>query len=343
MNKITTGTISRSLIIAWAALLVFILGILTWISIAPGGRVIVSDDISTAVDLQLPDAMPVEDYVLKDEEKNEDTGGSAALSPSHNPIQLAQESTHLNNPYHLYAGQPITHTTGKIKVAFIFSNLGRNDALLDKILEKTPAGVTMAYLPNSSALKTKISTAREKGHEVLINIPMESNDYTHTDMDPHTLFTGLPPQQNIQRLHWAMAQGHEYVGLINLAGSLFLSSRKDLAPVLQEMRKHGLLFMESDECFGSQAEESSKSIQLPHIKSHFVLNESLTPAELHANLIRAEQMAQESGLIIIVAHASPLNTPILLTWIRNAQEQNYAFLPLSQAAGLSRPHQETSL
>lgn len=353
MTNKTNERISRSLIIAWAALLVFVLGILTWIAIAPMPHQEINDEVTTAVDLHLPEAMPVEQYILKDKETKEDTGGSASLS--HQPkTQLAKAPLHENTKFgtiplagpdgnsakHLYAAQPNTKTDSKVKVVFIFSDLGRNDALSEKILEATPAGVTLAYLPYSSDLKTKITTARSKGHEILLNIPMEPTDYPHTDTGPNTLLTGLPTENNMERLQWAMAQGHEYVGLMNLQGSLFLSSQHDLTPVLHEMEKRGLLFVEAEASYRSQVTEIAQKARLPHIKSHFVLSECLTPKELHTILIRAEQMAQESGTIVIVAHASPLTTPLLLTWIRKAQEQNYAFLPVSQIASAASAQQK---
>ncbi len=340
--------ISRSLIMAWAALLIFILGILTWIAIMPSSHVSLGDDIPTAVDLQLPDAMPVDKYILKDKEKTEDTGGSAAAEPR---IQLADNhlentkfgeipnlDTHGKGAAQLYAGQPVAVPEGKIKVAFVFSDLGRNDPLHDKILESTPSGVTLAYLPYGPNLKTKMSSARSKGHEVLMNLPMEPTDYPHTDPGPNTLLTGLTRDQNVERLHWVMAQGHEYIGVMNLQGSLFLSSIQDLTPILHEIDKRGLLFVESEACYRSQVLESSKNGHLPPIKSQFELSESLTPDELHTIMIRIEQMAQETGLVTVVAHTSPLNVPILLTWIKKAQEQNYVFLPISQVAALSTPH-----
>src|SRR3990167_11252794 len=161
--------ISRSLILAWAALLVFILGILTWIAIMPAPTVYVGDDIPAAVDLQLPDAMPVDKVILKDKEKTEDSGGTAAVTPLKPQTMLAEnhlEKTKFGEipiigkdgqgPVTLYAADHVEAPEGAIKVAFVFSSLGRNDALHDKILEGTPAGVTLAYLPESSNLKGKI-------------------------------------------------------------------------------------------------------------------------------------------------------------------------------------------
>ena len=169
-----------------------------------------------------------------------------------------------------------------------------------------------------------------------MNVAMEPGDYPSTDPGPNTLLTGLPPSHNVERLKWTMAQGQEYIGLMNLQGSLFMASRADLQPILNEVQQRGLVFLEAEASFRSQVEDTAQTINLPHIKSHFVLDATLTPTELHAALIRAEQMAQTSSPIVIVAHASPLTTPLLLTWITKAQEQNYVFLPLSQVLPAQR-------
>lgn len=348
--------ISRTFIFAWAILLVFVLGMLTWVAIAPKPAIVITDDSPVAVELQLPEAMPVDKVILKDKETKEDLGGAASAEQLEPDIQQASHSLYENSQfgpiphkskngkscYQEYAASPVDVKEDQIRVIFIFSELGTNDDMLNNILENIPSGINLAYLPFTQDLKTKMTLARKKGHEILINLPMEPADYPNTDTGPNTLLTGLDKSLNLDRLHWVMAQGHEYVGLLNVQGSLFLASSQDLSPITEEIAKRGLMFVEAEACFRSQAYDLSAKQKLAYTKSHFVLNETLNPAELQAVLIRAEQMAQETKQITIVAHTSPLTTPVLLTWIRKAQEQNYVFLPVTQILMAAKGNQETT-
>nr|MCH9765658.1 divergent polysaccharide deacetylase family protein [Alphaproteobacteria bacterium] len=59
-------------------------------------------------------------------------------------------------------------------------------------------------------LQERVTKAREDGHEVLLAIPLEPNDYPAKDPGPHTLLTTLPPKDNIKRVSRFQA-GHAFV------------------------------------------------------------------------------------------------------------------------------------
>lgn len=331
MTKIQSkGNISKSLLIAWAALLVSLLIILTWVSLTPLPPETPVDEESTSVDLKLPDALPLNDFLLKDKEKKDDSGGSASNQPPQHEGKHDVAKASISKLFQANSAKAVEVPDGKIRVAFVFSELGLNDEIAGKIMESTPPGVTFAFLPQGGELKKQISKAREKGHEILLNVPMESSDYPNTDTGPNTLLTGLKPEENLKRTQWALTQTDKHIGFMNFQGSLFLASEADLHPILDDAQKRGIAFIEAEATYRTKAPEICKKIGIPYLKSNFVLNESLTPEELHAALIRAEQMAKENGSITIVAHTSPLNVQILLTWIQKAQEQEYVFLPISQ-------------
>ena len=63
--------------------------------------------------------------------------------------------------------------------------------------------------------------ARQAGHEVLLQIPLEPLDYPSKDPGPHTLLTTLPPDENFKRLQWLMSRFTGYVGITNHMGAKF--------------------------------------------------------------------------------------------------------------------------
>src|SRR3546814_1479416 len=56
-----------------------------------------------------------------------------------------------------------------------------------------------------------------RGHEVLIDLPMEPTTFPNEDPGPQALLTGLTPQENLDRLDWVLGRGSAYVGV---AGSM---------------------------------------------------------------------------------------------------------------------------
>ena len=72
--------------------------------------------------------------------------------------------------------------------------------------------MTFAFAPYGGDLERLVARARDEGHEVLLQVPMEPFDYPDNDPGPQTLLTSLDAGQNIDRLHWLMSRFQGYVG-----------------------------------------------------------------------------------------------------------------------------------
>ena len=79
-------------------------------------------------------------------------------------------------------------------------------------INKLPGPITFAFAPYGGDLERVAAKARSLGHELLLQVPMEPFDYPENDPGPQTLVTSLTPEQNIERLQWAMSRFQGYVG-----------------------------------------------------------------------------------------------------------------------------------
>ncbi|MDP1340887.1 divergent polysaccharide deacetylase family protein, partial [Klebsiella variicola] len=73
-------------------------------------------------------------------------------------------------------------------------------------IETLPPEVTLSFAPYGPRLQEWIDKAREAGHEVLLELPMEPFGYPQNDPGPHTLLTGGNTAENISRLEWLMSR-----------------------------------------------------------------------------------------------------------------------------------------
>ncbi len=107
------------------------------------------------------------------------------------------------------------------RIAILVTGLGLPDgppATCSKACRRRSAWRTA---PMAGTCKTSVSRARADGHEVLLQIPLEPNNYPTVDPGPHTLLTTLPPQENMKRLQWLMSRYTGYVGVTNHMGAKF--------------------------------------------------------------------------------------------------------------------------
>ena len=104
--------------------------------------------------------------------------------------------------------------------------------------------MTLAFVPYGADVAALATRARDAGHEILLQVPMEPFDYPDNDPGPQTLLTTLTPQQNIDRLHTVMGKFQGYVGMTNTMGARFTASEDSFAPILRETAKRGLIFVD---------------------------------------------------------------------------------------------------
>lgn len=89
VKKTNNTVISKSLIFAWAILLVFVLGILVWIAIWPEENY-VDEDIAPAIDLELPEPVPMDEFIIPDEEMQIDRDSAhKPTTPDEHPSTTA--------------------------------------------------------------------------------------------------------------------------------------------------------------------------------------------------------------------------------------------------------------
>src|SRR3546814_10291624 len=92
---------------------------------------------------------------------------------------------------------------------------------------------------------------------------MEPVDYPESDPGPQALFVTLSPEENIERMRWALSRVSGYVGVLNHMGSRFTTSREAMAPVLDELKDRGLLFVDARASARSVATILASERQVP--------------------------------------------------------------------------------
>ena len=88
----------------------------------------------------------------------------------------------------------------------MIGGLGLNAKATRQAIEQLPADVTLSFVPYADGLQSWIDLARQNGHEVLLETPMEPADYPDNDPGPYTLLTGAQPKENLGKLDWLMSR-----------------------------------------------------------------------------------------------------------------------------------------
>jgi uncharacterized protein len=215
------------------------------------------------------------------------------------------------------------------RIAIVIGGLGISSSTTAEALEKLPAAVTFAFAPYGANVENLASNARAHDHEVLLQAPMEPFDYPDNDPGPQTLLTSLTPAQNIDRLQWLMNRIQGYVGIASLMGSRFTASDQALSPVLREIAKRGLIYVDDGSSARSVAGQIAGAQSLPFAKADVVLDAVPAPAEIDPALARVELIAREHGSVVAFASASPATIARIAEWAKDVASRGFVLVPIS--------------
>ena len=218
------------------------------------------------------------------------------------------------------------------RIAIVVSGLGIGTSGTADALAKLPGPVTFAFAPHSVNVEQLAARARNDGHELLLQIPMEPFDYPDNDPGPRTLLTTADAGQNIDRLHWLMSRFQGYVGISNYLGARFTASEPAFAPVLRETAKRGLIYLDDGTSPKSMASQIASTDGLAFAKAEVVIDAVPTAAEIDRALKRLEKAARERGIAVGIAGALPVAIERIAKWAKAAEARGFTLVPISAVA-----------
>jgi polysaccharide deacetylase 2 family uncharacterized protein YibQ len=231
-------------------------------------------------------------------------------------------------PWQTYA-RPFDPGDRRPRVAIIVSGLGLSGAATEAAIQRLPGPVTLAFAPYSKGLPQWIALARAAGHEVLLDLPMEPVNFPANDPGPHTLLTSLTADQNRERLHWLLGRVTGYVGVVNRMGSRFTTSATHVRPVLKELEKRGLLFVDSRSSLRSVAAQMAREVGLPRaINNRFIDGEASRDA-IDSRLHEIERIAKASGYAVGIGAPFPVTIDRLVRWAKTLESKKLVLAPIS--------------
>lgn len=144
---------------------------------------------------------------------------------------------------HSYA-KPFTPKPGMKYTSVVVGGLGVNEALTLRAINELPGEVSLSFAAMTPNLQNWIDRARARGHEVLIELPMESDGFDSAAPDTNFTLTakGLE-SDNIRNLDNLLSRAQGYFAVTNYGGEILVKNEKTLKPILEHIKNSGLGFV----------------------------------------------------------------------------------------------------
>lgn len=233
-------------------------------------------------------------------------------------------------PWQVYARPAAPAVAGGVgRVAILVTGMGISQVATAQAIDRLPEDVSFAFAPYGGDLSRHVARAREEGHEVFLQAPMEPFDYPASDPGPHTLTTTAERQENADRLAWIMGRITGYVGIVNFMGGRLTASEPAFAPILDEIAGRGLAYVDDGSTTRSVATRLAPDLRLPVVAADIVLDPVPDPARVEEALARLEAMAKERGFAVASASALPSTVDRIAAWIVAAEARGISLVPVS--------------
>ncbi len=217
----------------------------------------------------------------------------------------------------------------KPRIALIISNLGLSETYTKAALELLPEDITLSFSHVAPKLKTWVREARQKGHEILLDIPMEPIGFPKNDPGRATLLTSSNEVENLNRLEHIMKQAGGYVGLLGTLGTKFMLHSETFLPVLKSIKQRGLIYVDSRSTSRSLGPELASSIQLPKAFNNVFVDREPSQEKIKNKLAELERIALKRRFAVGIAQPFPITIEILSQWTERLKTKQIALAPIT--------------
>ncbi|MGB0495665.1 MAG: divergent polysaccharide deacetylase family protein [Kangiellaceae bacterium] len=191
----------------------------------------------------------------------------------------------------------------KPKIAIVIDDLGDNSIIAKKIIA-LPAKLTLGILPHTPHSKLIAKLANQKGHEIILHLPMEA--YSRPDLlGPEALYSDMEfdeftkiIQKNIQSIPYIS-------GFNNHMGSRLTEDEEKMEWLMEEIKSHSLYFLDSRTSERSIAGKIATKKGIKSINRDIFLDHSIKPNDMMLQLKNLKFIANKNGQAVLICHPYP--------------------------------------
>ena len=205
-------------------------------------------------------------------------------------------------------------------VAFVIDDMGHALAPA-KRLAALNMPLTFSILPHSSQAKAVSLLAHDKGLGVMLHLPMEPKGYPGRNPGQGVLLCDMSQEQLLEVLREDMARVPLAAGVNNHMGSSFSLHPELLEPVLLEIKRRGLFYLDSFTSADSQGLATAQRLGLRTGRRDVFLDHQASRKAIDEQMRRLLALAQERGCAVAIGHPHPETIKALEEWAPRLRRQ----------------------
>jgi polysaccharide deacetylase 2 family uncharacterized protein YibQ len=254
----------------------------------------------------------------------------AFVPPDETVKELAKPEAEIPSPEKesWKAPEPVLRPGDNPKLVIIIDDMGLSRGYTQDIID-LPAPLTLAFLPYAERLEEFTIPAKNKGHELIIHVPMEPTN-PDLDLGPHGLRTAMAKEDFKAILRDNIFNAFDgYVGINNHMGSKLTQDTQAMGWVMEELGERNLFFVDSKTIASSIAAKTAAQYNVPFAERDVFLDHYDTIDSVRKALHQLELVAMRKGFGIAIGHPKGHTVKALQEWMPDAAARGFEFVPVS--------------
>ncbi|MEG1581856.1 MAG: divergent polysaccharide deacetylase family protein [Clostridia bacterium] len=196
--------------------------------------------------------------------------------------------------------------------------------------------LTCAIMPNLEYSTTDSNNAHNKGHEVMLHMPMEANCYLPPNYYGPELITNYETKEGvITKINNALKSVPHASGMNIHIGSGVSEKLGIMKNVYEEAQNHHFYFLDSATTINSKCEQASALTSSNYLRRDVFLEPHGQKSYYNAKqfILQAGQIAQTDGYAIAIGHVGPeggiMTARAITDMLTTLKDMNVQIVPLS--------------
>lgn len=233
-------------------------------------------------------------------------------------------------PFDVYA-RPWSGARGA-RVAIVIGGLAVSQTGTQAAIAKLPAEVTLGFAPQGNSIGRWMQAARQSGHEVIMQVPLEPFDYPNVNPGRNTLTVNASADENLKNLHWALSRTTNYTGVMNYMGARFSADAAAMGPFMAELGKRGLAYIDDGSSARSLAPDLALKDGVPFVAGDTAIDAVQDRGAILKKLDELEATARAKGFAVGIGSAFDLTVDTVSSWVVEAKKRGIEIVPISAVA-----------
>lgn len=243
-------------------------------------------------------------------------------------------------PYHSTKNRQLKHAvptvTAKpagvkgIRVAVVIDDIGYDISIARDFLN-LPVPVTLSIFPYAPHSREIAKDAKEKGHEILMHLPMEPEGYPGNGKDPGpgALYVKMTPGELVRQINSDLDRIPLVCGVNNHMGSRFTCDPKAMRILMETLKKRKKFFLDSRTSAKSVGFKIAKEIGIPAAERDVFMDNVRDVKKIREQLDCLIEDAKKRGYAVGIGHPHRATYLALKKAIPDYQKEGVKFVFIS--------------